>query len=63
VILHEVWFSSLGRTLKWQRKGNQRATPQVFAKVETVAADLVTNPQTGEVWYSIRTRRWRCSET
>ena len=35
---------------------NQRTTPEVFAKVETVAADLVTNPQTGEAWYSIRTR-------
>ncbi|MGL3608995.1 HlyD family type I secretion periplasmic adaptor subunit [Rhizobium sp. G187] len=35
---------------------NQRITPEVFAKVETVAADLVTNPQTGEAWYSIRTR-------
>lgn len=35
---------------------NQRTTPEVFAKVETVAADLVTNPQTGEAWYAIRTR-------
>ena len=35
---------------------NQRTTPEVFAKVETVAADLVTNPQTGEAWYSIRAR-------
>ena len=35
---------------------NQRTTPEVFAKVETVAADLVTNPQTGEAWYSIRIR-------
>lgn len=35
---------------------NQRTTPGVFAKVETVAADLVTNPQTGEAWYSIRER-------
>jgi HlyD family secretion protein len=35
---------------------NQRTTPEVFAKVETVAADLVTNSQTGEAWYSIRTR-------
>lgn len=35
---------------------NQRTTPEVLATVETVAADLVTNPQTGEAWYSIRTR-------
>lgn len=35
---------------------SQRTTPEIFARVETVAADLVTNPQTGEAWYSIRIR-------
>lgn len=35
---------------------NQRTTLEVLAKVETVAADLATNPQTGEAWYSIRIR-------
>lgn len=35
---------------------NQRTTPEAFAQVETVAADLVTNPQTGEAWYSLRAR-------
>ncbi|KPF41418.1 HlyD family type I secretion periplasmic adaptor subunit [Rhizobium sp. AAP43] len=35
---------------------NQRTTPEVFGRVETVTADLVSNPQTGDAWYSIRTR-------
>lgn len=35
---------------------NQRTTPELVAEVETVAADLVSNPQTGEAWYSIRAR-------
>ncbi len=33
---------------------NQRTTPEVTGHVKTVAADLVSNPQTGESWYSSR---------
>jgi HlyD family secretion protein len=33
---------------------NQRTTPELFGSVTTVAADLVSNPQTGESWYTAR---------
>ncbi|UJW76841.1 HlyD family type I secretion periplasmic adaptor subunit [Rhizobium sp. SL42] len=33
---------------------SQRTTPEILAKVETIAPDLATNPQTGEAWYSVR---------
>ncbi|MDR6189626.1 HlyD family type I secretion membrane fusion protein [Agrobacterium pusense] len=33
---------------------NQRTTPEVSGHVKTVAADLVSNPQTGESWYTAR---------
>jgi HlyD family secretion protein len=33
---------------------NQRTTPEIFGEVKTVAADLITNPQTGESWYTAR---------
>lgn len=33
---------------------NQRTTPEIFGEVKTVAADLITNPQTGEAWYTAR---------
>ncbi|MFK3776574.1 HlyD family type I secretion periplasmic adaptor subunit [Agrobacterium sp. NPDC089420] len=33
---------------------NQRTTPEVAGYVKTVAADLVSNPQTGESWYTAR---------
>ncbi len=33
---------------------NQRTTPEVSGQVKTVAADLVSNPQTGESWYNAR---------
>lgn len=33
---------------------NQRTTPEIFGEVRTVAADLITNPQTGESWYTAR---------
>jgi len=35
---------------------NQRTTPEIFGEVQTVAADLITNPQTGEAWYTARIR-------
>lgn len=33
---------------------NQRTTPELYGTVTTVAADLVSNPQTGEAWYTAR---------
>lgn len=33
---------------------NQRTTPELFGSVTTVAADLISNPQTGESWYTAR---------
>jgi len=33
---------------------NQRTTPELSGSVTTVAADLVSNPQTGESWYTAR---------
>ncbi len=33
---------------------NQRTTPEIFGNVSNVAADLITNPQTGEAWYTAR---------
>lgn len=33
---------------------NQRTTPEIAGYVKTVAADLVSNPQTGESWYTSR---------
>lgn len=33
---------------------NQRTTPEITGHVKTVAADLVSNPQTGESWYTAR---------
>ena len=33
---------------------NQRTTPEIFGEVQTVAADLITNQQTGESWYTAR---------
>lgn len=33
---------------------NQRTTPEITGYVKTVAADLVSNPQTGESWYTSR---------
>lgn len=33
---------------------NQRTTPEIFGEVKTIAADLITNPQTGEAWYTVR---------
>lgn len=33
---------------------NQRTTPEVAGYVKTVAADLISNPQTGESWYAAR---------
>lgn len=33
---------------------NQRTTPEIFGKVETVSANLSANPQTGESWYTAR---------
>lgn len=35
---------------------NQRSTPEIFGEVQTVAADLISNPQTGESWYTTRIR-------
>lgn len=35
---------------------NQRTTPEIFGEVKTVAADLISNPQTGEAWYTARIR-------
>lgn len=33
---------------------NQRTTPEIFGEVRIVAADLITNQQTGESWYTVR---------
>nr|WP_186363441.1 HlyD family type I secretion periplasmic adaptor subunit [Rhizobium sp. ACO-34A] len=33
---------------------NQRTTPEIFGEVKTIAADLISNPQTGESWYTVR---------
>lgn len=33
---------------------NQRTTPEIKGKITTIAANLSSNPQTGEVWYSAR---------
>lgn len=33
---------------------NQRTTPEIVGEIETVAADLVVNQQTGESWYTAR---------
>lgn len=33
---------------------NQRTTPEIVGEIKTVAADLVTNPQTSESWYTAR---------
>lgn len=33
---------------------NQRMTPEVSGTITTIAANLSSNPQTGEAWYSVR---------
>ncbi len=33
---------------------NQRTTPEISGAISTIAANLSSNPQTGEVWYSSR---------
>ncbi|RVG00728.1 HlyD family type I secretion periplasmic adaptor subunit [Sinorhizobium meliloti] len=33
---------------------NQRTTPEIIGEVQTVAANLSSNPQTGETWYTAR---------
>lgn len=33
---------------------NQRTTPEISGTITTIAANLSSNPQTGEVWYSAR---------
>lgn len=33
---------------------NQRTTPEISGNVQSIAADLIQNPQTGEAWYSTR---------
>jgi len=33
---------------------NQRTTPEIAGEVRTIAANLSTNPQTGEAWYTAR---------
>ncbi|KOF18493.1 hypothetical protein AC244_14120 [Ensifer adhaerens] len=35
---------------------NQRTTPEIGGAITTIAANLSTNPQTGEVWYGVRIR-------
>nr|WP_234894932.1 HlyD family efflux transporter periplasmic adaptor subunit [Sinorhizobium meliloti] len=35
---------------------NQRPTPEIIGDVQTIAANLSTNPQTGETWYTARIR-------
>jgi HlyD family secretion protein len=33
---------------------NQRTTPEITGNIQSIAADLIQNPQTGEAWYSTR---------
>lgn len=33
---------------------NERTTPEIMGQVKTIAANLSTNPQTGETWYTTR---------
>lgn len=35
---------------------NQRTTPEISGTITTIAANLSSNPQTGEAWYSARIR-------
>lgn len=35
---------------------NQRTTPEIVGEIQTIAANLSTNPQTGEAWYTARIR-------
>ncbi|AUX78430.1 HlyD family type I secretion periplasmic adaptor subunit [Sinorhizobium fredii] len=35
---------------------NQRTTPEITGEVQTIAANLSSNPQTGEAWYTARIR-------
>ncbi|RVJ06871.1 HlyD family efflux transporter periplasmic adaptor subunit [Sinorhizobium meliloti] len=35
---------------------NQRTTPEIIGEVQTIAANLSINPQTGEAWYTARIR-------
>jgi HlyD family secretion protein len=35
---------------------NQRTTPEIVGEVQTIAANLSTNAQTGEAWYTARIR-------
>ncbi|MBD9490468.1 HlyD family type I secretion periplasmic adaptor subunit [Ensifer sp. ENS11] len=35
---------------------NQRTTPEIIGSITTIAANLSSNPQTGETWYTARVR-------